>query len=217
MKFENDRGFICSFVDEYAFLSNFYQCHLYEDVNTDKGIVGLVFDSAEAQFQSHKTLDLTERKKFTKMSPKDAKHYGRRVKLRKDWEEIKDDLMFWIVFRKFYNNVPLQHKLMMTGKTPIIEGNTWGDTYWGMVKKKIPNGNSMVDTWVGENRLGYILMKVRDIMIDKWPILYYGDERLIRPKGDVIDVLNKTTFEEYQKAKAKMIRTLTSHEIIRKK
>ena len=44
----------------------------------------------------------------------------------------------------------LKEKLLATGDEHLEEGNTWGDTTWGTV-----NG-------IGENRLGKILMKVRN-------------------------------------------------------
>ncbi|NWN81082.1 NADAR family protein, partial [Bacillus sp. (in: firmicutes)] len=44
----------------------------------------------------------------------------------------------------------LKNKLLQTGESILIEGNTWGDKIWGVC-----NG-------VGENKLGKILMKVRN-------------------------------------------------------
>ena len=41
-------------------------------------------------------------------------------------------------------------RLINTGDAILIEGNTWGDTYWG------------VCDGVGENRLGKLLMEVRE-------------------------------------------------------
>jgi len=37
-----------------------------------------------------------------------------------------------------------------TGKSELIEGNTWGDTFWG------------VSGVIGQNNLGKILMKIRE-------------------------------------------------------
>lgn len=70
--------------------------------------------------------------------------------LRDDWEEVKDDLMYRIVLAKFLQNPSLADALIKTGNAQLIEGNTWGDTYWGMCDS------------VGENKLGEILMRVRD-------------------------------------------------------
>lgn len=77
------------------------------------------------------------------------KRLGRRVKLRPDWESIKDQVMYEVCKAKFSQNTDLRDKLVATGDAELVEGNTWGDKIWG-----ICNGQ-------GENRLGKILMKVR--------------------------------------------------------
>jgi N-glycosidase YbiA len=78
-----------------------------------------------------------------------AKALGKRIELRKDWNDIKLDIMYKIVKNKFTQNPTLTKLLVDTNDKVIIEGNTWGDIYWGMCKGK------------GENHLGKILMKVR--------------------------------------------------------
>lgn len=70
--------------------------------------------------------------------------------MRKDWEEVKDGIMYGIVLSKFSQNETLKHKLLSTGSEALVEGNRWKDTYWG-----VSNG-------VGENKLGHILMEVRE-------------------------------------------------------
>jgi len=44
--------------------------------------------------------------------------------------------------------------LLATGRRRLIEGNIWGDRYWGACQDE--DGQ-----WVGENRLGELLMEVR--------------------------------------------------------
>lgn len=58
--------------------------------------------------------------------------------------------MYEICMAKFTQNEDLKEKLLATGNDILEEGNTWGDKVWGTV-----NG-------VGENKLGKILMKVRE-------------------------------------------------------
>lgn len=57
--------------------------------------------------------------------------------------------MYEVCRAKFLQNPDLADKLVATGDAELIEGNTWGDTVWGVC-----NGS-------GENRLGEILMRVR--------------------------------------------------------
>ena len=73
---------------------------------------------------------------------------GRRLKLRSDWEEIKDSVMYTCLISKF-QDPEMRKKLLGTGDAVLIEGNNHGDRYWGMV-----NGE-------GKNKLGRLLMQVR--------------------------------------------------------
>lgn len=70
------------------------------------------------------------------------------VKLRDDWEEVKNELMEEILIEKFKNK-KLKTLLLDTGDANIIEDSP-RDSYWGIGK----NGK-------GLNYLGRILMKVR--------------------------------------------------------
>ena len=132
---------IDKFAYKYSFLSNFYMIYVHYE--------GLTYVNAEAAFQAAKLLNNEDRKRFTTMNPKMAKQEGRRVPLREDWEEIKDDVMYNVCKAKFENS-ELAEKLLATGDEELVEGNTWNDTYWGVC-----NG-------VGENKLGKILMRIRD-------------------------------------------------------
>ena len=135
---------IDKFTDDYFFLSNFaFSPITYE---------GIKYNSVEAAFQATKTLNMNERKSFSELSPSQAKAKGRQVELRSDWEEIKDDIMKELIILKFVNNPEYKKKLLATGCAELIEGNTWNDTYWGVC-------NDM-----GENKLGKILMEVRNLL-----------------------------------------------------
>lgn len=132
---------INSFRDEYYFLSNFYECPVTYN--------GLTYKNNEAAFQAQKCITMNERFKFINLNASEAKKLGRRVVLRKDWEDIKIKVMTAIVKAKFEQNEDLKEKLLSTENTYLEEGNTWGDRIWGTV-----NG-------VGANNLGKILMNVR--------------------------------------------------------
>lgn len=141
---------IDKFIGEYKFLSNFYNCKIWYD--------GILYHSSEAAFQAQKTLDINERKKFSTLSPSQAKALGRKIKLREDWETIKDKTMENILIHKFRQHDDLRKKLVDTYPSPLIEGNTWGDKYWGLD----------ILTGEGENHLGKILEKVRDMYISMY-------------------------------------------------
>ena len=137
---------IYKFEKEYRFLSNFYESPVL--------YTGITFQSAEAAYQSAKTLDKELIETFRNSNPSEAKKLGRTVKLRDDWERIKRDVMYDVVYSKFSRVDTLKKKLIATEDAQLIEGNTWGDAIWGMVIK--PDG-----TMDGLNMLGDILQQVR--------------------------------------------------------
>lgn len=132
------------FRGRYDFLSNFYESPVTYR--------GLTYRNNEAAFQAQKVSDEEERVAFCTMEPLEAKRKGRHVKLRNDvdWDTVKFVYMYEICKEKFSQNEYLKYLLLSTGDTYLEEGNTWGDKIWGTV-----NGE-------GENRLGKILMKVRE-------------------------------------------------------
>lgn len=133
---------INSFRDEYYFLSNFYNIPVTFD--------GITYQNNEAAFQAQKCIKYEDKKRFSVLNPSEAKHLGRKVSLRPDWEFVKVGLMKDIVRAKFEQNNILAEKLLSTGDIYLEEGNTWGDRIWGTV-----NGQ-------GCNLLGQILMEVRE-------------------------------------------------------
>lgn len=84
-----------------------------------------------------------------------AKQKGKRVALRDDWETKRFAVMEQVLRAKFADPV-LRGKLLATGDRPLIEGNSWRDTTWGMVRDAGMGG------WRGRNELGKLLMKLRD-------------------------------------------------------
>jgi ribA/ribD-fused uncharacterized protein len=83
--------------------------------------------------------------------PAIAKRMGRsrKVTLRPDWEQVKDDVMRRAVRCKFETHPELRELLLSTGDEELVESAP-GDYYWGCGK-----------TGTGRNMLGKILMEVR--------------------------------------------------------
>ena len=136
---------INSFDGEYDFLSNFYECPILWKGN--------LYRNSESIYQSYKTLDNVPFD-FTKTTGSQAKKISKKLNVRPDWNKIKFDLMYEICQEKFNQNTDIAQKLMNTGDAILIEGNYWGDTYWG-------KGNG-----VGQNNLGKILMKIREELFE---------------------------------------------------
>ena len=142
------------FDGEYFFLSNFYPCIVMEILRIDNRSFILKYNSSEAYFQAQKCSNLEDKHKFTIDGGCDtaskAKRLGRHVQLREDWDTYRLKAMTDAIECKFLQNYDLFEKLMKTKDHILIEGNTWGDKFWGQV-----NG-------VGENHLGKTLMRFRD-------------------------------------------------------
>lgn len=137
---------IDSFSGQWRPLSNFWYAPVVYD--------GVVYPTNEHAFQAAKTLSTEERKYVLRAeSPSAAKIRGRQVTMRPNWEEIKIEVMFNLNRQK-YRNPELCTLLLSTGDASLIEGNHWGDTFWGVC-----NG-------VGKNYLGKILMSIRDEVRD---------------------------------------------------
>lgn len=139
---------IRSFTGKYYFLSNFFSSPvMYE---------GVMYQNNEAAFQSAKTLDKDTRKEFSYLNPSEAKRDGRRLKLREDWEDVKNDVMYQVCLDKFNRNEDLKKRLVDTGDAILVEGNCWHDNCWGdCYCEKCKEIH-------GRNLLGQILMKVRE-------------------------------------------------------
>ena len=132
---------INKFRGKYYFLSNFYEANIEFD--------GITYQNNEAAFQAQKVLNNSQKERFSNLNPQKAKKLGRQVKLRSDWEKVKDNYMYEICKAKFTQNPELAERLLATGEEKLVEGNKWNDTYWGVC-----NGR-------GKNKLGKILMKIR--------------------------------------------------------
>ena len=157
---ENINGFF----GDYRFLSNFHLCDVYFE--------GMLYPSSEHAYMASKSTNYYERAEFSYYPPsrqdklglyqppknpiscKEARNLGQTIALRPNWEEIKYDMMLAIVFDKFWRNKDIQKKLIDTGDRYLEETNHWNDTYWGFSWQKN----------VGQNKLGKILMKVRECL-----------------------------------------------------
>lgn len=135
---------INSFKGNYAFLSNFYPCEVELD--------GITYPSVENAYQAAKTLG--DREGFVYATAAQSKQMGKLVELREDWEDVKLEVMLRLLVQKFKFDTLSSAAtpgflLEMTKDRELIEGNHWGDTFWG------------VSFGSGQNVLGKMLMAIR--------------------------------------------------------
>lgn len=139
---------ITSFSGPYAYMSNFYACEIVM-------WRGDRVATLEHAFQAEKmTNDFDRNAVMNAPTPGQAKRVARKLSRRGDWEEIKYGVMLYYVRQKFTCHESLKGLLISTGDAQLVEGNDWGDTYWGAVR-------NAQGGWNGTNWLGQILMKVR--------------------------------------------------------
>jgi ribA/ribD-fused uncharacterized protein len=135
---------VLGFFGPFRFLSNF--------VPVEVEFEGLKFPSVEHAYVAAKTLDLEARVLIAEVkAASQVKQLGRAIQLRPDWEEVKFGIMEDLLIQKF-SQEPFLADLLSTGYRYLEETNHWGDVIWGVC-----NG-------VGENRLGHLLMYIRELL-----------------------------------------------------
>lgn len=140
---------IDKFEGVYRFLSNFTPCQVTWE--------GELYPSVEHAYQSAKTTDGVWRKKIQAApTAAAAKKMGKRVPLRSDWNNVRIGIMETLLREKFTWDEDLCKALLATGEDELIEGNWWGDTFWGICRGE------------GENVLGKLLMKIRQEFHDTY-------------------------------------------------
>lgn len=152
---------VLTFSGEHRWLSNFWVSpirfyalgELWEFSTAEQ-----VFQMAKLQFAELSLEELQELFEQVKEleTPGQAKRFGRRIP-RLDvpaWDAARDKTMRYVVAAKFTQSKELRQKFMDLEGYYLEEGNHWGDRYWGV-------------DGTGENRLGKILMELRDDWLSK--------------------------------------------------
>ena len=130
---------------EYGYLATYSNHGFFKD--------GVFWKTSEHYYQAQKFEDSDVKVIIQNAeTPKIASTIGRdrNLKLRSDWEEVKQDVMFDAVYYKFKQNKDILQKLLDTGNAPIDEApdkeNCWGSG---------PNND-------GQTNYGKLLIKVRE-------------------------------------------------------
>lgn len=128
----------------YGFMSNYWKCKFTYN--------GIEWNNTEAPYQAAKCIDQNEYDTIkNSKSANESRLLGQKVKIREDWDTIRDWFMFDVCFAKFSQNEDLLEKLLETGEDELVE-NSPVDFYWGWGSDRS-----------GKNKLGLILMELRSI------------------------------------------------------
>jgi ribA/ribD-fused uncharacterized protein len=137
----SDVSVIDDFRDDYAALSNFAPAWVW--------LEGRRYPSVEHAYQAAKTLDICKRAEIREArSAGEAKRLGQAVALRPDWDDARLGIMRRLLVQKF-DQAKFAEVLLSTGDAQLIEGNDWGDVFWGVCRGS------------GKNYLGRMLMDIR--------------------------------------------------------
>lgn len=142
---------ITRFDGEYEWLSNMHMC--------DCHYAGKVFKSSEHLYQWLKTAPgWWQDRIFDAPHGKVAKRLAAHPKCPKakysDWNMFRLECMETALKSKFDSNAYLRDRLIATAPAELVEGNYWGDTFWGVCKG------------AGTNYLGNMLMGFRTLYMD---------------------------------------------------
>lgn len=139
---------ISEFQGEYRWLSNFFEAPAIWN--------GYAFHTAENAYQCAKNgsgVSIAEMRGWDLLNPAAAKRKGRLVACARGWKNDRIGVMHGILLRKFTHPTNgMRRKLIDTDDTYLMEGNRWGDTFWGVD----------LATGAGFNFLGSLLMQVRE-------------------------------------------------------
>jgi len=145
------------------FTGDIYTQWLKCDITIDD----IVYNTNEQYMMWCKAIEFGDQETAKKImetnEPKEQKELGRCVKNYDDarWSTVADIYVYKANYAKFYQHNDLKKRLLATGNKYISECGTY-DTRWS-------NGLSIEDAsrlpqseWKGTNRLGKILMRVRE-------------------------------------------------------
>ena len=151
-------------------------------------INGRKYYTAEQYMMSEKALFARDYEAYDKImkekSPAECKSLGRKVKNLdgKEWGRVAREVIFHGNLGKFQADISLVDKLLSTGDAILIEASPYDNLYGsGIAKENLlnPDGSLKVHpkNWhtednlskLSENKLGFVLMGIRDLFRDLMP------------------------------------------------
>lgn len=123
----------------FGWLSNMAPAVIYAKVGRKYSSDGYItFVSAEQAFQWYKCDDAKREVIANCVKAKDARYHGSEragAKIRKGFEDIKEDIMYKILLSKYSQHAVLRKRLIETEDVPLFEVAPWDkQKFWGVDK-----------------------------------------------------------------------------------
>lgn len=164
---------IVAFKGSFRFLSNFYACGTRFTIEVGEHAIATRATTLEHAYQASKCRELADARVILgASSAAHARRLGRlrATPIRADWDQVRIATMRELIRQKFADGA-MQVLLLATGERELVEGNDWGDRFWGATaatatERTLPQGprdGFVVGgvKYIGENWLGRILMERR--------------------------------------------------------
>lgn len=167
---------ICSFHGEHQFLSNFYPSEIEVTfVATDGQHESFIVPTSEHAYQLSKFEPYSAPflailyAKTAGTSKKIAN--DNKIHVKEGFHKNKVKIMANILNKKFRFGSQNAIKLVLTGDAQLIEGNHWGDEFWGATTPEL-----IWNTHVGRNYLGKLLMAKRSALLEAFKYEYLSEK-----------------------------------------
>ena len=150
--------------ENYGFLSNFYRPVRFLDPE-----LNLVFTSSEKYYMAAKAAVARNAQSFFDIMETDdpslVKEIGSSFGVPREWERVREDVMEYACYLKFFQNHDIRRALLDTGDAHLVEAAP-NDNVWGIGINETQARQTSPSTWPGANLLGKVLMKVRKHLKD---------------------------------------------------
>lgn len=137
-----------------------YRCPMSNFHFADMVVNGEHYPHVEQYYQSQKAWHAGDHERAAKIKrtgdPRKCKRLGKNIKCGDNWD--KEAVMLKALRAKFTQNEDMKRALVDLAGFCIAEDSPW-DTYWGTGPRDGHN-------WTGSNRLGHLLMRVRDELLE---------------------------------------------------
>ena len=133
-------GFPEMATEGYDWLSSMFNCCIYVKIGKRYSPDGfMAFFSIEQAFQWLKSDDKKREIIANCVKAKDARYHGSEkagAVMRKDWYDIREDVMFELLLGKYTQNLVLRKKLVEIVDIPLFEVAPWDkEAFWGVSKE----------------------------------------------------------------------------------